>query len=165
MGTEELAINNNNQQGFYHHWNLSNVTLNTGESLEYFFEVWDNDAINGSKSSRSKTMVHKSPTKEEHEQQIEENNESLKLEIEAAMRLAEEVQKEIEVLDRQLLEEKELSWEDKQKAQSLLENQKKLKEKVSEIQQQQIQNQQEENRFAQPNEELLKKQELLQGTV
>ena len=160
--TEELAVNNNNQQGFYHHWNLSNVALNTGESLEYFFEVWDNDAINGSKSSRSKTMVHKSPTKEEHEQEIEKNNNSLKLEIEAAMILAEEVQKEIEVLDRQLLEEKELSWKDKQKAQSLIENQRKLKEKVSEIQQQQIQNQQEENRFAQPNEELLMKQEMLQ---
>ena len=55
------------------------------------------------------------------------------------MRLAEEVQREIEVLDRQLLEEKELSWKDKQKAQSLLENQRKLKEKDSEIQQQQIQ--------------------------
>ena len=160
---EELAINNNNnQQGFYHHWNLSNVALNTGESLEYFFEVWDNDAINGSKSSRSKTIVHKSPTKEEHEQQIEKNNESLKTEIEDALDLAEEVQKEMEELERQLLEEKELSWEDKQKAQSLLENQNKLQEKVAEIQQQQIQNQQEENRFEQPNEELLKKQEMLQ---
>ena len=159
---EELAINNNNQQGFYHHWNLSNVALNTGESLEYFFEVWDNDAINGSKSSRSKTMVHKSPTKEEHEQQTEENNESLKIEIEDALNLAERVQKEVEEMERQLLEEKELNWEDKQKAQSLLENQKKLQEKVEEIQKQQSQNQEEENRFKQPNEELLKKQELLQ---
>lgn len=159
---EELAINNNNQQGFYHHWNLSSVPLNTGESLEYFFEVWDNDAINGSKSSRSKTMVHKSPTKEEHEQQVEENNESLKTEIEDALDLAEEVQKEMEELERQLLEEKELSWEDKQKAKSLLQNQKKLQKKVAEIQQQQSQNQEEENRFEQPNEELLKKQEMLQ---
>jgi len=160
--TEELAINNKTQQGFYHHWNLSSVALNTGESLEYFFEVWDNDAINGSKSSRSKIMVHKSPTKEEHEQQIEENNESLKIGIEDALNLAEEVQKEMEELERQLLEEKELSWEDKKKAQSLLEKQKKMQEKVAEIQQQQSQNQEEENRFEKPNEELLKKQELLQ---
>ena len=159
---EELATNNNNQQKFYHHWNLSSVALNTGESLEYFFEVWDNDAINGSKSSRSKTMVHKAPTKKEHEQQIEKNNESLKTEIEDALNLAEELQKEMEELERQLLEQKELSWEDKQKAQSLLENQKKLQEKIAEIQQQQSQNQDEENRFEQPNEELLKKQELLQ---
>ncbi len=159
---EELAINKNNQQGFYHHWNLSSVGLNTGESLEYFFEVWDNDAINGNKSSRSKIMVHKSPTKEEHEQQVEENNESLKTKVEDALNLAEEVQKEMEELERHLLEEKELSWEDKQKAKSLLQNQKKLQERVAEIQQQQRQNQQEENRFEQPNEELLKKQELLQ---
>ena len=76
------------------------MALNAGESLEYFFEVWDNDAINGSKSSRSKTMVHKSPSKEEHEQHIEENNESLKTDIEDAMILAEEVQKEMEELER-----------------------------------------------------------------
>ena len=109
--TEELTINNNNQQGFYHHWNLSSVTLNTGESLEYFFEVWDNDAINGSKSSRSKTMVHKSPTKEEHEQQLEENNESLKTEIEDAMILAEEVQKEIEVVRATVTRRKRIELE------------------------------------------------------
>ena len=160
--TEELVVSGNNQQRFYHHWNLSSLALNTGESIEYFFEVWDNDAINGSKSSRSKTMTHKSPTKEEHEQQIEENNEFLKTDIEDAMKLAKEVQKEMEELERQLLEKKELSWEDKQKTQSLLENQKKLQEKVAKIQQQQNQNQQEENLFEQPSEELLKKQELLQ---
>ena len=160
--TEELAINSNNQQGFYHHWNLSDVGLNTGDVLEYFFEVWDNDAINGSKSSRTKTMVFKSPTKEENEQQIEDNNKSLKIDIEDAMKLTDKVQEEMEELKRQLLKEKELSWEDKQKAQSLLENQKKLQEKVAEIQQQQSQNQQRENRFEKPNEKLLKKQEILQ---
>ena len=160
--TEELAISDNNQQSFYHYWNLSNLTLNAGEILEYFFEVWDNDAINGSKSSRSKTMVHKSPSKEEHEQNIEENNESLKKDIVDAMRLAEEVQKEMRELERYLIEKKEPSWEDEQKAQSLLENQKKLQEKVAEIQQQQSKNQKEVNRYEQPDEELLKKQELLQ---
>ena len=159
---EELTINNNNQQRFYHHWNLASLALKEGESLEYYFEVWDNDAVNGSKSSRSETMTHESPTKEEHEQQLQENNESLKTDIEDAMLLAEQVQKEMEKLEQFLLEEKELSWKDRQKTQALLENQKKLQEKVVEIQQQQSQNQKEENRFKQPNEELLKKQELLQ---
>lgn len=158
----ELSITKNNQQGFYHHWNLSEASLAAGESVEFFFEVWDNDAVNGSKSSRSKTMVHKAPTKEEHEQQSENNNESLKTDIEETLKLAQEVQQELENLDKQLLEEKELSWEDKQKAQSLLEKQEKLQKKVEEIQQQQSLNQQEENRFEQPNEELLKKQEMLQ---
>ena len=82
---EELTINNNNQQRFYHHWNLASLALKEGESLEYYFEVWDNDAVNGSKSSRSETMTHESPTKEEHEQQIQENNESLKTDIEDAI--------------------------------------------------------------------------------
>ena len=86
-------------------------------------------------------MVHKSPSKEEHEQNIEENNESLKKDIVDAMKLAEEVQEEMRELERYLLEEKEPSWEDEQKAQSLLENQKKLQEKVAEIQQQQSKNQ------------------------
>ena len=61
IGSEELAVNNNNQQGFI--TEFVKCDLNTGESLEYFFEVWDNDAINGSKSSRSKTMVYNHPQK------------------------------------------------------------------------------------------------------
>ena len=88
---------------------------------------------------------------QENEQQIDNNNKSLKIDIEDAMKLADKVQEEMEELKRQLLKEKELSWEDKQKAQSLLENQKKLQEKVAEIQRQQSQNQQQENRFEKPN--------------
>ena len=78
------------------------------------------------------------------------------------MILAEDVQKEIEVLDRQLLEEKRVELERQTKSTITNRKSKEIKRKSSEIQQQQIQNQQEENRFAQPNEELLMKQEMLQ---
>ena len=54
--------------------------------------------------------------------------------MEETLKIAEEVQQEMNELNRQLIEEKELRWEDKQKAQSLLDKQQKLQEKVSAIQ-------------------------------
>ena len=149
-------------QGFHHHWNLESANVSSGSSVEYFFELWDNDAINGHKSSRSQTLVYNAPTLAEQEQQASENKESLKDDLEKSIQLAEEINKEMDELKQQLLEEKELGWEDKQKTKSLLEKQQQLKQQVEALQQQQSQNQQEENRFDQPDEELMKKQQQLQ---
>lgn len=158
----ELDISDERTQTFFHYWNLEDIRLAPGEKVEYFFEVWDNDAINGSKSTRSTVMRHKTPSEDEQEELTEKNNRSLKNKIEETLKIAEEVQQEMNELDRQLIEEKELRWEDKQKAQSLLDKQQKLQEKISDIQQQQAQNQLEENRFKKLDEEMLKKQQMLQ---
>lgn len=162
ISQEILLQENINQQGFHHHWDLNSANVSAGGTLEYFFELWDNDAINGHKSSRSQTLVYNAPTLDEQEQQASEKNKSLKEDLEKSIQLAEEINQEAKELKQQLLEEKELSWEDKQKTKSLLEKQLQLKEQVEALQQQQQQNQQEENRFNQADDELMKKKEQLQ---
>ena len=74
--------------------------------MDYFFEVWDNDAINGSKSTRSTVMRHKTPSEDEQKELTEKNNRSLKDEMEETLKIAEEVQQEMNELNRQLIEEK-----------------------------------------------------------
>ena len=64
----ELDISDDHTQTFFHYWNLDDVRLAPGEKVDYFFEVWDNDAINGSKSTRSTVMRHKTPSEDEQEE-------------------------------------------------------------------------------------------------
>ena len=34
-------------------WDLAELGLEPGDAVEYYFEVWDNDGVNGSKSTKS----------------------------------------------------------------------------------------------------------------
>ena len=47
---------NDNAQDFYYSYDLTSLSINRGDKLEYYFEVRDNDAINGGKISRSKII-------------------------------------------------------------------------------------------------------------
>jgi hypothetical protein len=67
-----------NQQQFFHYWNMAGVDVQAGDEIEYFFEVWDNDGINGPKSSRSKIQVFKAPSLDDLEKTRDESNEKIK---------------------------------------------------------------------------------------
>jgi hypothetical protein len=151
-----------NRQGFTHSVDFKDLGLDFGVGVEYFFEVWDNDGINGSKSSKSSLFNYQAASIDELEAIAEEENNQLKNDLQESKKLADEIQKDLEKLQKQLLKDKELSWEDKQKTKELLEKQELLKNKVNEIQRQQKQNQLSENLYQKPNEELLKKQEEIQ---
>ena len=153
---------NSNRQGFTYSVNFQKLGLEFGMGVEYFLEVWDNDGINGSKSTKSRLFNYQAASVEELEAMSEDDNNQLKNNLEETQKLADDIQKDLEELQRQLLKEKELSWEDKQKTKELLEKQEALKKKVKDIQKQQKQNQLSENLYQKPNEELLKKQEEIQ---
>ena len=156
------VVNSSNSQSFTYAVDFKELNLDYGVGVEYFFEVWDNDGINGSKSTKSSLFNYQSASIKELELIADEDNKQLKSDIEESKKLAEEIQKDLEELQRQLLKDKALSWEDKQKTKELIEKQETLEKKIDAVQKQQKENQRSENLFQKPNEELLKKQEEIQ---
>lgn len=122
-----------NVQEFYHYYNIAQAALANGESMEYFFQVWDNDAVNGSKSAKSRIFTLKLLSEEELEERREQNSEDLKAESENILSSIKELQKQIEEMNRKLIEKKELSWQDKKQLEEFAKKQEELKDKVQEI--------------------------------
>jgi hypothetical protein len=151
-----------NPQQFYHFFDLSTLNIMPGETIEYYFEVWDNDRINGSKSTRSEMMRFKVPTLDEIEKQEAESNQRIKSEMEEAIDEVKQLQKEIEQLNRKLFEKNNLSWEDRQQVQELLDKQKELKEKLESINEENIEKSRKEEQYRDVNEEILQKQQQLE---
>ena len=159
----DIAVNpSNNEERFFVNYNFADLGLAFGQGMSYYFEVWDNDGINGSKSTKSSVATFQAASIKELEQQSDSNNNELKADISESKKLAEEIQKELEELQKQLLNSKELSWEDKQKTNALLEKQNDLKNKIDKIQKQQKKNSLQEKEYKSPKDELLKKQEEIQ---
>ncbi|MCD4737317.1 MAG: hypothetical protein K8R53_14835, partial [Bacteroidales bacterium] len=161
--TSAIAINGGmNPQQFFHHIDITEYNLNPGETIEYYFEIWDNDGVNGSKSTRSQTMVFRAPDLEEIEKETEEKNELLKTEMEENINEAQDLQKEIEELNKKLIEKNELSWEDKQQIQSLVEKVENLKNQVENIKKENELKALKEEQFKEINPEILEKQKQLE---
>jgi hypothetical protein len=149
-------------QPFVHYIDIAKMALKPGDKVEYYFEVWDNDGVNGSKSAKTNIEVFKAPTLEELEKTTDKNNSNIKDDLEESLKKAKELQKEIANLNKKVLEKKQLGWEEKKQLEKLLQDQKALEKKVDQAKQDNANNTQEQNKYKQPDENILEKQKELE---
>lgn len=154
-----------NNQPFYFSFDFANLSLEMGDKVEYYFEVFDNDGINGSKSSKTEVYEMKAPNKDELAANNEQANSEVKNALKNSMQKSKEIQKKIEDMQKRMLEKEKLDWDDKKKMQDLLNELKKLEEQVEKLQQTNKQNQEEQQEFNQTSESLLEKQQQLENLM
>ena len=147
---------------FSHYWNLKEIGLKPGDKMNYFFQVWDNDGVRGSKSTRSKWMTFNLPSLNEMEDKSDEELSEIKDELKESIEKSKEMQEELKDLQEKLMQKKEISWEDKQQLEKILSEQKKLQNKVSEQKNKLENNIKKQNEFKEIDPEIQKKQEQLQ---
>ncbi|MBN8703844.1 MAG: DUF4175 domain-containing protein [Bacteroidetes bacterium] len=161
--TVPLDINKSATQNmFFHYWDLTELSVNLGDEIEYYFEVFDNDAVNGNKSARTQKFLFKAPTLDELKRQTEKSNSELKKEMEQAMKDAQELQQQIGEMNKDIFEKKQVGWEEKKKLENLLGKQQSLENKIEQIKQENQKNNNNQNEFNKPDEALLEKQQQLE---
>ncbi|MCB0804791.1 MAG: hypothetical protein KDC05_03280 [Bacteroidales bacterium] len=151
-----------NPQQYYHYFDLTSLDLDPGDMIEYYFEVWDNDGVNGSKSTRSQFMSYEVPTLREIEESKEQSNEEIKDKLDETMKEVKELQKDIDKVSKELIDKKELNWEDKEQVKQLLEKQKNLQQKMEQIKEENIEKSLKEQQYKQIDEQILEKQKKLE---
>jgi len=147
---------------YQHQLLLDSLQMNPGDEIEYYFEVFDNDGVNGSKSSRTGNESFALATPEELEKKSEQNSKEIKEKLTDNVEKAKEIQKELEKLREKLLNSKKPKWEDKKKLEELIKEQQKLKEQFEKAQEQFKENLKNQESLQQNHEEIMEKQEKLE---
>lgn len=147
---------------FYHSLNLEAFPLSAGDEVEYYFEVWDNDGVNGSKSTRTQTFKYKAPTKEELSKKNKDTDELVKKQLQENIELTKEIKKDLDALKEKILNKKELGFQEKKQVQALLEKQRKVQRSMEKLQKKNKDNTQAQEKFSKQDEVLLEKQKQLQ---
>lgn len=127
-----ISISKGNLTNFYYVF-PQGVQLEEGINYEVYFEVFDNDAVNGSKSTKSKTFYFYNKTSKEIE---EEKLQDQKDAITKMVKTANEAKKkntELDKLKKSLQKKDQLNWSDTQQLEELINRQKQY-EKVFEKQ-------------------------------
>jgi hypothetical protein len=148
-----------------HIWDLNELDLKPGDEVTYYFEVFDNDGVNGSKSSRTTLMVYSMPTVEEFEKMQEENSEQIKDKLFKAMQESKKIQEEMKKLRDKVLQQKDLDWQTRKELEKLLDRQKELQKEMDDARKAFEENRKNQEEFAQPDEQMQEKQEQLENLM
>ena len=147
---------------YSHTFDLAELELSPGDNVTYYFEVKDNDAVNGAKSAKTGVKSFAKPTIEEFKEQEEQNEEEIKKNLKEANKNMDKLQEQFKKMREKLLQEKELDWQDKKELEKLLEEQKKIQEKLEEAKKKFDENKENQEEFNKPNEQMQEKQEKLE---
>lgn len=156
-----VSIGKSTDEIFYYMVDLSTLIVNDGDVLEYYFEVWDNDGVNGKKSSKSAVFKTISPSKEQLKADAESSSSSIKQKMKEAMQESISLQKRTQDLNKDLMENNTLDWRQQEKIKDFIKDQKKLENKVDQLKNENKAKNEKENQLNPKDEELLKKQKEL----
>ncbi|MDP1799710.1 MAG: hypothetical protein Q8L81_00050 [Bacteroidota bacterium] len=149
-------------QPYFYFLDAAQFNLQPGDKIEYFFEVFDNDGVNGAKSAKTQLMVFKAPTQDEINENTEKNNTEIKKDLEESIKKAQQLQKEVNELSKKINDKKQLGYEEKKKLEDLLKKQQELQNKIEELKQENQQNNQQQNEFSKTDESIMEKQKQLE---
>ncbi len=156
-----LSISAENTQEFYYSLNIDELHLMPGDNLQYYFVVWDNDAIHGPKSTSSQYFSFSVPSVDEIENIIAENFSQVVSQAQSSISELQSIQKEIDEIMQKLVNKNELSWQDKKQLQDLLDKQNKIEKEIKDIQQQLNESTSFEQDYLNQNEQIIQKQDEL----
>ena len=161
--TVDIPINHQQTvQDFYYYFDAGILQLDPGYRVDYYFEVFDNDGVNGAKSARTTAQTFRVRTQQEIDEELKTSSEQAKSEMQDLIQESAQLMKDINKLQEQLLQDKEMTWQDKKKLEDLLEKYQELKQQIEELKKNQEQQNMLEDQFKETPENILKKQMELQ---
>ncbi len=158
----DVAFNKSqSSQSFYYQLPLSDFKLNPGDKVEYFLQVWDNDGVNGSKSTKTPVMTFALPSAKSYDAEIEKATEKTENMLEKLNEKSKKLKADLNTLENKLKSKKDLDFQEKKQLEELLKKREELMNEMKAIQEQFEKMQEKTNRFQQQSPELQQKMEQL----
>jgi len=148
-----------NEQEFYNAFDFSVLGLKPGDRLEYYFRVYDNDAVSGAKSSKSRVFVFNMPDEDEIDSYLDEKSDYIENELSQLYNDAASVQEEMEKLLNDLKYKNKLNWEEKERIQNVLDKEKDIEERLDQLNRENQSQMHLEKQLGNYNEEIYEKQQ------
>ena len=151
-----------NQSGFFYFWDLKQMNAAPGDQVSYYFEVADNDGVNGAKRARTPGRTLNVPTVQEMNSQLNAGTQSVKKKMASAIKIAGQIERESQKLNQAFLEKNNLSFDEKKQVESLLQKRKDLNDLVKNIQDQNQKNLYNRQENQQQDKDLSEKQQQME---
>lgn len=125
-----IKMTNSKSTKYDYTLNIDELDLKSGDQLSYYFEVFDNDRIHGSKSAKTAIMSFFKPSLKELKEKAQKQSEEIEKLLEESIKKTKEVKKDFKQLKEKLREKKNLDWQTKKDLEKLMQRQKDIQQKM-----------------------------------
>jgi hypothetical protein len=146
---------------FFYLWSMKDLGIKPGDQVTYYFEVADNDGVNGPKKTKSSEYTIDVPDQKAIDAQLNTSAETIKQQMQSASKLAGEIEKQSQKLNQLLLNKNTLSFDEKKQIQDLLQKRQELDALVKQIQQENQKNSYNRSQSGQQSQEMQQKQSMM----
>jgi hypothetical protein len=157
----DVAFNPGAAARFSYYWNIQDLGIRPGDKMSYYFEVWDNDGVHGSKSSKSSLMHFDMPNMHEIDKQLTQDNKQVQDELKQTMQQAGDLKNKLQKMRDKMMDKKNLNWEDKKNMADMLQQQKDLEKQLESLKDKFSRNNEKQNEFKDQSESVKEKQKQL----
>lgn len=133
--------------------------LELEDVVTYYFEVGDNDGINGSKFSRSRSFTYVLPTLEELNEKRSEDQKETRADFEKLLEKATDFRAEIDRVRKESLNSKKSNWTKSNEVQQLKQEHQSLMNELQDAKEEMNQELEEKDQLSEMDKELLEQQE------
>ncbi len=153
------------KQEFYFTFKFSDIDKNPDNYIEYYFEIFDNDAVNGSKATKTPINSFKTPDYEQIKNLDNESQKNIQSKINQSIKLANELKNDINNLNQKNLDGNTSEWEKTQMLKNISEKQELLQELLKETAKENQMKNELQNNFNQQQKDLLEKQKQIEDLL
>jgi len=125
--TQKITFNKEQNQTFYYNF-PGDLEINNGIDYEVYFQVFDNDGVNGSKKSESKKFSFRNKSDKEIEEESVIQQRKQIQSIENTLLKKQQQKKELEEIMQNLQNNKNVNWNDKKKIDNYIKRQEQYKQ-------------------------------------
>ncbi len=146
-------------------WDLEDVAIEPGDYLSYYFEVFDNDAINGPKQGLSKVYRVRLPSIEELITEMEQESEDRISATEEVIKQERQLREQMQEAQRKLQqsdENKKLDWQKQKALEDMVDKNEELMNQMEKLADQMKSQLQEKENSSLYNQEILEKLKRIQ---
>jgi len=161
--TLPLELNKNvTTYEFFYAFNFADLIKEEAGDINYYFEVWDNDAVNGSKSARSTKYEYTIPSVKEIEEMTERISDDVQNKVEVSKQLVSDIQENIKKLQENLINNNSSEWERTNLMNDIVKKQMDLEKLIEELKKENENKNEMQNEFMEVDPELLEKQKQIE---
>ncbi len=127
-----IPISSSNYDQFFYTFPNDDLDLEEGKTYQYFFEVFDNDAVNGSKSSQSQIFGYREKTQSEIDDDLlQKQNKSIDS-LDSGLEKLKMQKEDLQDIEKLQKEKEKFNYSDKQKVSNFIKRQKQQREMMKE---------------------------------
>lgn len=143
-------------------FDINKLKLALEDMVNYYFVVYDNDGVNGSKSTKSSVFSYKVPSAQELNTKREQEKEQSVEELNRLLQESKAFKESMERFKKELSKTKNTGWKEQQQLEQLSNQKNNLEKRIEQLKEKLTNSFEEKNKLSPTEEELIEKQKLLE---